>query len=54
MANRTIKKIRDQEKIRSKKYYERHREEVKKRNLERYHRNKIDKKLSKVHRGDNI
>lgn len=45
---RTLEKIREQERIRRKRYYEKHKEKVKKDNRERYHRKKLDKKLPEV------
>jgi hypothetical protein len=45
---RTLEKIREQERIRRKRYYEKHKEKVKKDNRERYHRKKLDKELSEV------
>jgi hypothetical protein len=51
---RTLEKIREQERIRRKRYYETHKEKVKNENKERYHRKKLDKKLSEVSEGTDI
>ena len=40
-GKRTLEKIREQERIRRKRYYEKHKEQVKKENRERYHRKKL-------------
>jgi len=45
---RTLEKIREQERIRRKRYYEKHKERVKQENRERYHQKKLDKKLPNV------
>ena len=37
-----MEKIREQERLRRKRYYEKHKEKVKKENRERYHRKKLD------------
>lgn len=45
---RTLEKIREQERIRRKRYYEKHKEKVKKENRERYHRKKVGENLSNM------
>ena len=52
--NRTLEKIREQDRVRRKRYYEKHKESVKKSNRERYHRKKLDKELPEVQEGTNI
>jgi hypothetical protein len=47
-SKRTLEKIREQERIRRKRYYENHKEKVKKDNKERYHRKKLEKELPEV------
>jgi hypothetical protein len=44
----TLEKVREQARLRAKRYYEKHKEQVKKENRERYHRDKVDKKLPDV------
>lgn len=53
---RTLEKIREQERARRKRYYEKHKEKVKRDNRERYHRKKnpVDKELSEVSEGTDL
>jgi hypothetical protein len=51
---RTLEKIREQERIRRKRYYEKHKEKVRKDNKERYHRKKLDKELPEVQEGTDV
>ena len=51
-SKRTLEKIREQERIRRKRYYEKHKEKVKKDNRERYHRKKLETELSEVQKRD--
>ncbi len=46
--NRTMEEKREQARIRRQRYYEKHKERVREENRIRYHRNKVDKKLSDV------
>jgi hypothetical protein len=50
----TVEKIREQNRERSRRHYEKHKEAVKKDNRERYHRKKLDKELLEVQEGTNI
>ncbi len=50
----TVEKIREQTRKRGKKHYEAHKEEVNRKNRERYHRKKMDKKLSKMYERDGL
>lgn len=51
-SKRTLEKIREQERIRRKRYYEKHKEKVKKDNRERYHRKKLETELPEVQERD--
>ena len=52
--NRTLEKIREQDRVRRKRYYEKHKESVKKDNRERYHRKKLEKELPEVQEGTDL
>jgi len=41
----TIEHVREQNRLRRKKYYENNKEKVKQENRDRYHKNKLDKKM---------
>jgi hypothetical protein len=53
-GKRTLEKIREQERIRRKRYYEKNKEKVKKENRERYHRKKLDTNLPEMQERTNI
>lgn len=50
----TVEKIREQNRIRNKRHYERNKELVKRKARERYHRKKLDKDLSDLQQSSEV